>query len=185
MWSMCSVSVSRWRLFQPFLWFRCCGWSSLKGSWNPSDPPWQDLLSGAGVKPISHSQRYAPGTLRHCPFSQRFMFSAHSSTSVEEVNYTSLKFQIPWHTIFFSCVPRLNPLYWFKCWARWATATPIHLHEGTRLDGRATYLTPSNGTATSPLKISLTSAFLLFNANVMMYQRYNITRYNQEYEDWH
>lgn len=65
----------------PFCGFIWCSLSNLEMSWNPGDPPWQDLLSEAGVKPISHSQRYAPGTLRHCPFSQRFMFSAHSSTS--------------------------------------------------------------------------------------------------------
>lgn len=47
------------------------------------DLPWQDLLSEAGVKPISHSQRYPPGIFRHCPFSHRLIFSAHSSMSVE------------------------------------------------------------------------------------------------------
>lgn len=79
-------------------------------SWNRSDPPWQDLLSDAGVKPISHSQRYAPGTLRHCPFSQRFMFSAHSSTSAEEAHYISIRFLTSWHR--FPC--SVSPFYWLE-----------------------------------------------------------------------
>lgn len=47
--------------------------------------PWQDLLSGVGVKPMSQSQRCPPGVLRHWPFSQRSTLSAHSSTSAGQV----------------------------------------------------------------------------------------------------
>lgn len=43
--------------------------------------PWQARWSSVGSKPISHSQRYPPGALRHCPLSQRSTFSAHSSLS--------------------------------------------------------------------------------------------------------
>lgn len=47
----------------------------------PQASPWQARWSSVGLKPISHSQRYPPGALRHCPFSQRSTFSAHSSLS--------------------------------------------------------------------------------------------------------
>lgn len=60
---------------------------SASGSRDPPTPqqpqtsPWQACWSSVGLKPISHSQRYPPGALRHCPFSQRSTFSAHSSLS--------------------------------------------------------------------------------------------------------
>lgn len=49
--------------------------------WPPQALPWQVWRSSVGLKPISHSQRYPPGALRHCPFSQRSTSSAHSSLS--------------------------------------------------------------------------------------------------------
>jgi hypothetical protein len=108
----------------------------LKMSWNAGDPPWQDLLSEAGVKPISHSQRYAPGTFRHWPFSQRFTFSAHSSTSVEEVNYISIKFQVSWHIFFLA--PKLNQFYQLDVvLTNMKQMNHIHLNKGKQSDSIA------------------------------------------------